>query len=69
MRHQIELLVDHRDPRAQRIHGVGKLHWLPFHANRPFIGAIDTDQAFHQRGFTGAVLAHQGMHRSRTHAQ
>jgi inositol transport system ATP-binding protein len=38
--------VDHRYPRAQRIHGVGKLHRLTFHANRSFIRAIGISKFF-----------------------
>ena len=68
MRHQIQLLVDHRDPGAQRVHRILKLDRLPFNANRALIGTVDPDQAFHQRGFSGAVFAHQRVHRPRAHA-
>ena len=57
------MLVDHAD--AQRVRIVRRMDraLAPVHGNLPRSRFIEADQAFHQRAFSGTVLAQQRMER------
>src|SRR5512133_2133973 len=63
------MLVDHTDPRADRVGGRMKELRLPVEQNLPFVGLIHTIQLAHEGALAGAVLAKQGMHLARRHVK
>jgi hypothetical protein len=62
VRHQVQLLVDHRDPVLLRVPRRGEAQRLAVQAQRPFIGHVHAAHDLHQRRLAGAVLAADRMH-------
>ena len=62
--HQVELLMDHGDAILQRIERRFQADRQALQINLALIWNIYSSKDLHQRGFTGAVLAHQRMHRA-----
>ncbi|MNE48609.1 hypothetical protein D3C80_1430830 [compost metagenome] len=62
VRHQVEFLVDHRDPGLQRRQGRFEDHRFAPQAQFAGVRLVDAGDDFHQGGFARAVLAHQGQH-------
>ena len=60
--HQVELLMDHGDTILQRIERRFQADRQAFQMNLALIWNIYSSKDLHQRGFAGAVLAHQRMH-------
>ncbi len=69
VRHQVEFLVDHRDPGLLRGQGRFKHNRLAAQADFPGVGLVDAGDDFHQGRLARAVLAHQRQHRARAHTQ
>ena len=61
--------MNHGDAVIKRIAGIGKGDLFPIDLNCAFILRIDAKKAFHQRGLTRAVFAHQGMDGTGTQLQ
>ena len=56
--------MHHGDAVLQRLLGVLKVDLLPFQIDMAAVLAVDAEEAFHQRGFARAVLAHKSMDRT-----
>ena len=56
-----QFLVNHRNTLRQSIVGIGDVQFLTLETNGARIRAVDADQTLHQGGFSGPVLAHQGV--------
>ena len=65
----IQLLVNHGDTVVQRLLGAGEIDLAAFQINMAAVLAVNAEQAFHQRGFAGAVLAHQRVYGARLDLQ
>ena len=59
----VELLMHHGDAVEQRLLGVFEVDLSALEEYMPLVLAVDAEEAFHQRGFTRAVFAHQGVDR------
>ena len=57
---QVQLLMDKRDARIQRLRGSMKLHGRAVQRNRALIGLQNAAQDIHQRAFARAVFTQQG---------
>ena len=57
-----QLLVDHRDAVLQAVLGVLEPHDVARQLDGSLIGGVHADQALHEGGFAGPVLAHQRVH-------
>ncbi len=55
----LQLLVHHGDTHFQRFQRVLDIDLLALVNNFAFVHLIDAEHTLHERGFTGAVLAHQ----------
>ena len=69
VRHQVEFLMNHRDPGLQGRQRPIKGDGLATQPQLPRVGLVDTGDDFHQRGLARAVLPHQRQHGARSHAQ
>ena len=67
--HLVQLLVHHGHAVVQRVAGAGKGDRLAVHRDRAAVTGVDAEQALHQRGFSGAVFAHQRVNRARPQLQ
>lgn len=67
IRSQIELLINHRNPRATGVFGVFRTEWLPLEQNLASIGSMHPAEDFHQGTLSSAIFSDEGMHLSRTH--
>ena len=59
--HLIELLMHHGDAVVKGVARVDEVDLLAVHPDGARVLFIDTEQALHERRFTGAVLAHEGV--------
>src|SRR5688572_6287970 len=62
--HQVQLLMDHGNAVLQRVQRRGQPDVLAAQLERAGIRMIDAGNDLHERGFAGAILAHQGVHRA-----
>ncbi len=66
---QVQLLVDHRDACLKGLSGTGEDPAVAADLNLSPIWLVDAREDLHQRGLSCAVLADQGMHRTRADGQ
>ena len=59
--HLIELLMHHGYAVIEGVARAGEIDLLAVHPDGARVLFIDTEQALHERRFTGAVLAHEGV--------
>jgi hypothetical protein len=60
-----KVLVDHPDPRRDRIARRAEAHGLPWTWISPSSGLYSPREDFHQGALAGTVLAEQGVHLAR----
>ena len=65
----VELLVHHGYAILQCFLGAFKIDFLAIQIDVAAVFGIDAEEAFHQRGFTGAIFTHQGMDSAPFHRQ
>ena len=65
----LKLLMHHGDAAMQCIERALDLHLFPLIINFALVHVINAEHAFHQCGFSGTVLAHQRMNRTRPQLQ
>ena len=68
-RHQVQLLMDDRQPVSGRIAGAAEPHGLAVDGDLALVVGIDAAGDLHQRRLAGAVLAHQGMDLAGVHGE
>ena len=61
----VQLLVHHRDAVVQRLARGAEVDLLAVQKDFAVVFIVDSEEALHQGGFSGAVFAHQRMHRAR----
>ena len=61
LRRDAEFLMDHADPRRQRVARRAEMHVLAVDLHLAFVGAMDAGDNFHQRALARAVLAGEAM--------
>ena len=66
VRAEVDLLVHRGNTQFHGVLGALGMNGLPIHDNGSRIHVVNPCEAFDQRGFTGAVLAKQGMNFTRT---
>ena len=69
MGHQVQFLVDHADAKLLGSSGIGDLDFFAFDEDAAGVLRIDTGEHFHERGFAGAVFAHQRVHLARAQVE
>ena len=57
--------MHHGQTFVEGVVGVYDVHLFPVQVDLPLIHLINSEQAFHQRGFAGAVLTHQSVYGAR----
>ncbi|MPM54652.1 hypothetical protein SDC9_101431 [bioreactor metagenome] len=55
------MLVNHAHPLGDSHGGGGERHLFPVQPDFTASGLLQTEQHFHQRGFSRAILSHQGV--------
>ena len=65
----LQLLMYHRNAHPERFHRVVDGDRITIEQDLTGIHLIDAEHTFHKCGFTGAVLAHQGVNRAGTEAE
>src|SRR5680860_777805 len=68
-RYQVELLVDHTDPRVDTGDRVGDLDLLPVDPDLTLVGLVGTGKDLHERALPGSVLAEKAVHLTGRDAQ
>ena len=63
------MLVNHPDAGVDGIQRRVEAFFLAVDQNLAFVGLVQAVQLAHQRRFSGAVLAQQGMHLARAHVK
>ena len=60
----VQLLVHHGNSVVQGVPAVFEVDLLALQENRAAVLAVNTEETFHQRGFSGTVFAHEGVNRA-----
>ena len=63
--HEHEVLVHHAQPQGDGVVGAAQPRALPEDLDRAAVGRVRPVEHRHERALAGAVLAHEGMHRTR----
>ena len=61
VRHQVEFLMDHRDPRIEGSERRRQLHRFTLQSDLACVGLIDAGNDLHQGRFARTILAHEGV--------
>ena len=69
VRHQVEFLMDHRDPRIEGSEWRRQLHRFAMQSNLSCVWLINAGDDLHQGRFAGAIFAHQRVDSPRANSE